>query len=421
MIMNKYLAMIVCICCLSVLPMAEAAVSPLSMSGTVELKFSGEKDWQPLLDSMELQVGDQIRTGDTGLVELLCDYDGSTLTLRPNTQLRFEQFQFSETDALRVFRLYLLRGTLEASVVELDFTRYHLNKQALIRLKDQGLPLDIWTGLAPLENQKFADEEMFLEAVKQQIGGEQMVRYKLLLLEHTNTKHEVFDIITKNVVVGTNTYFSALTITFNQQAIHTDVVVQQGRFSMRRIHDEGTVRASGVVDNHREGVAFALPSGLARVHVEECDILVESSAPIADSLALIGDIDSIVGIRNGEDSPKFTVYHDEDSSTELAEDEEAMFGIPADHQLQMEFPDVVNTTFGFCKQLSSFVFVTRGCPTINGQENCCGELSLDELPPSDFVGERDPTVEERREEDRIIPPASLQAAPEGGVGSPVLP
>jgi hypothetical protein len=187
-------------------------------------------------------------------------------------------------------------------------------------------------------------------------------------------------------------------------------LVQDGRSKMRRIAEKGLVKISGLVNTKKpEGISFSLDKsgGFARINIEGCNISVESSVPVSDYQALIGDTETLVSIRNEPDSPRLKVKHDDDSFTELDGDEEALFGIPADQQIYVEFSDVANAVFRFCKRLSYFVFPIKGCPDVNGQEHCGGYVHYS-TSSHFFEGEEHP-----REETPVAPPAPEAPSAQG--------
>jgi len=65
---------------------------------------------------------------------------------------------------------------------------FRLTSQSLENLRIAGLPEDILAGLTRLEGQDFTTEEAFFTAITLQIGNEQMVKYKALILNYAYTK-----------------------------------------------------------------------------------------------------------------------------------------------------------------------------------------------------------------------------------------
>ena len=65
--------------------------------------------------------------------------------------------------------------------------RFKLTEQSLENLRKADVPDKTLEGLKSLENQEFTKESDFLNAVEKQIGNEQTVRYKELILKHAPT------------------------------------------------------------------------------------------------------------------------------------------------------------------------------------------------------------------------------------------
>jgi len=61
---------------------------------------------------------------------------------------------------------------------------FKLTEQSFKELRDENIPEDILKTLKPLENREILVEEEFLDVIKKQIGEEQTVRYKTLILKH---------------------------------------------------------------------------------------------------------------------------------------------------------------------------------------------------------------------------------------------
>ncbi len=61
---------------------------------------------------------------------------------------------------------------------------FKFTEQALDNLRHEGVPDTILNALKPLENQEPANQSEFLEAVEKQIGKDQTVSYKELILKH---------------------------------------------------------------------------------------------------------------------------------------------------------------------------------------------------------------------------------------------
>jgi hypothetical protein len=63
-------------------------------------------------------------------------------------------------------------------------TRFKLTEQSLENLTLEKLPEDVISQLETIKNQEFTSKEEFLEVLKETIGEEQTVSYKLLILKH---------------------------------------------------------------------------------------------------------------------------------------------------------------------------------------------------------------------------------------------
>lgn len=67
---------------------------------------------------------------------------------------------------------------------------FKLSIQSLENLGDEGIPDEIFEGLQPLEYPKITGENKFLDAVEKQIGRDQTIRYKELILKHAEKKDD---------------------------------------------------------------------------------------------------------------------------------------------------------------------------------------------------------------------------------------
>jgi hypothetical protein len=97
--------------------------------------------------------------------------------------------------------------------------------------------------------------------------------------------------------------------------------------------------------------------------------------------------------------------------TKLKEDQAVTFGVLSYQVIPVEIPEFANALFQFLPW-ASFILVDRGCPEINGQENCCG-LSR--------IGEKVPI--EAKQEQPVAPPTpySPPKRPKQTIGSPIMP
>lgn len=326
---------------LSITPV-EAAIRPQSIAGIVEVLLEGEQAWKPLLDTMQLNTGAQVRTGEAGEVELRCE-DGSVVHLDAKTQIAISALQFSKAQKTRVFRFKLLQGTVTLNVVELDFTRFKLSKQSLENLRNEGIPAKILEGLTPLENREFTEEETFLNVVKEKIGGESTVRYKKPILEHADTKKNVFEIETDTIVASVASSEGSIT---NLEA--DTVTITQGRFAINQIA-KGIVYILALIDA-QEGLKFplSLEGAWVRIDVDIDDrkIILESNVPLSEILALIGNIYTIMEAGNRPDTPPLKVIY-KDTPTELKGDKAATFEIPAGEVILIVISEIANAEFQF--------------------------------------------------------------------------
>ncbi len=71
-----------------------------------------------------------------------------------------------------------------AAASRADAARFTLTEQSLDNLRQEGLPNEILEKLKALKDQKFDTEDKFLEAVRQEIGNDQTVRYKEQILKN---------------------------------------------------------------------------------------------------------------------------------------------------------------------------------------------------------------------------------------------
>jgi hypothetical protein len=72
----------------------------------------------------------------------------------------------------------------EAAASRADEASFTLTEQSLDNLRQEGLPNKILEKLKALKDQKFDTQDKFLEAVRQEIGNDQTVRYKEQILEN---------------------------------------------------------------------------------------------------------------------------------------------------------------------------------------------------------------------------------------------
>lgn len=100
---------------------ADAELTTQSANGTVEVLVAGDQSWRPLVASMKLKTGDQIRTGPNSSVDLWFE-DGSMLNLAESTQLSINELEISTAQKSRVARFKLWWGTVTAKVTKLAFT-----------------------------------------------------------------------------------------------------------------------------------------------------------------------------------------------------------------------------------------------------------------------------------------------------------
>ena len=359
----------------------EAAIVPFSISGPVEIKAPETASWIPLQSSMQLQQGVHLRTGDSGELSLSCA-DGSELHLAPETQIEIREASFEKQSELRSYRLYLIRGRLDASIKALGRPEFVLTKDSLSWLLKENAPQALVDDLAPLMQQRFTKERAFLDAAKKYIGGAQTVRYKLLLLESATSRNDLFSLENElsEVTVGGMDEDSRLTMTVDDESLQADVLILQGQFQIRRLGYRGRVNVWGLSDESRtEGLRFSLDSsgGRTRLTNKQCELSVESSVWPADFQALIGERETLIDIENSDNAPDFFIKYGRGATIRLEKDQKVLLYMPADQQLDLEFPDIADVTFGFCQQLSSFVFVEKGCPEINGKESCYCDMSVE--------------------------------------------
>ncbi len=109
------------VCCLYASPV-DAALTPQSLSGTVEVLSAGEQTWKPLTAAITLKTGDQVRTGVDGLVDLFFE-DGSVLNVAENTTLGITELEMSTAQKTRVGRFKLLTGAVTAKIAKLVYNK----------------------------------------------------------------------------------------------------------------------------------------------------------------------------------------------------------------------------------------------------------------------------------------------------------
>ncbi len=68
-----------------------------------------------------------------------------------------------------------------------DFPTITLTKHSLENLKEEGISDEVWEGLQLLKEKKYTHEKEFLKAVEEQIGTEQIIRHKELILKHATS------------------------------------------------------------------------------------------------------------------------------------------------------------------------------------------------------------------------------------------
>lgn len=75
---------------------AEASFTTLSVvSGTVEVRGNGTKDFRPAVVSETLNVGDTVRTGPDASA-VITFFEGSTVEMEPETELTMEKLKGQE-------------------------------------------------------------------------------------------------------------------------------------------------------------------------------------------------------------------------------------------------------------------------------------------------------------------------------------
>ncbi len=99
-----------------------------------------------------------------------------------NAKKVFIDNQFSEEELQRLAPFEEFRVKEKAS--------FKLTKQSLKRLKEEELPDNILKDLEQLVDRGFEEENQFLNAVEKQIGKEQTVRYKELILKYAKERIE---------------------------------------------------------------------------------------------------------------------------------------------------------------------------------------------------------------------------------------
>lgn len=118
------------------------------------------------------------------LVKRNDEFRESKLALDANMMviLSIELPYLDDQAALKAFNL------LQQQVVEL--TIFRLTEQSLKNLRNEGIPDKILKDLKHLQNQEVTGENEFIEAVKKQIGQDQTVKYKELILKHVELRPE---------------------------------------------------------------------------------------------------------------------------------------------------------------------------------------------------------------------------------------
>jgi hypothetical protein len=395
------------VCCAN---QAEAMVKVQSFKGVVEVFFEKEQQWQPLVGTPELQAGDQIRTGQQGAVELRCD-DGSLVQLQEQTQVTISEAKFSEAQKTRIFRIKLLQGTVNVKAVKVDFTRFTLTNQSLEALRKEGLAIPIAEGPKILQNREVPEEAQFLDMLKKQIGGKDTTKYKFQILQAADTQQNVFAIVTNIAVFSMNPLKAATEATIATSPTLA-VTIQRDRVKIQQTA-EGTIKVIGLVDG-QEGLSLPVKGvGVwTRIGVDGDDrkITLESSSPLREIQTLIGGKDTILKAENLPDTPPFVLNYG-GMITKLKEDQAVTFGIPSYQVIPVEIPEFANAVFQFL-EWASFILVDRGCPELNGNENCCGASRIGEQLPI-----------ETKQEQPVVPPApySPPKRPKQTIGSPIMP
>jgi hypothetical protein len=389
---------------------AEAIVKVQSFKGAVEVFFEKEQQWKPLAGTPELQVGDQIRTGQQGAVELRCD-DGSLLQLQAQTQVTISAASFVEAQKTRIFRVKLLQGTVNVKAVKVDFTRFMLTNQSLEALRKAGLAIPIAEGPKMLQNREVREEAQFLDMLKKQIGGKDTTRYKFQILQAADTQQNVFEIVTSIAVFSMNPLKMPTEATISTSPTMA-VTIQRDRMTIQQIGN-GTVNVKGLVDGE-EGLSLPLKAvGMwvrLGVDLDARKITLESNNPLREIQTLIGNKDTILKAENLPDTPPFVLNYG-GMMTKLKEDQAVTFGIPSYQVIPVEIPEFANAVFQFL-EWASFILVDRGCPELNGNENCCGASRIGEQLPI-----------ETKQEQPVVPPApySPPKRPKQTIGSPIMP
>ncbi len=218
-------------------------------------------------------------------------------------------------------------------------------------------------------------------------------------------KQDIFELETDTSV--TTAKSSEGIVVASRDEPRSDVIVKQGFFEIRQT-GKGMVNISGLVDK-QEGLTFRLNSVGARILLEVQrpvrEITLESNIPLSLIRALIGYNDNSVKIENASNAPLNVSFRK--NTTTLEQEEAATFGIPADEEIFVEAVGKANAIFWF-KQMSFFVFGSKGTIDVNGQEispGPCGYFSIEDL----------------LQEEPVAPPAPISPTPRGSYSPPPAP
>ena len=145
---------------LSVLVIPENSTAPTVDGNVSSTEWEDSFLCTPLLQRKFVRNNDSVR-------------QMKNLPAKQQTRFRFSRYQDM---------LYCLIDFMEDTGAS-----FKLTKQSFDNLRNESIPDNILENLEPLKDREFTSEDEFLNAVEKQIGKEQTVRYKELILKHADT------------------------------------------------------------------------------------------------------------------------------------------------------------------------------------------------------------------------------------------
>ena len=117
----RYFILVIAVGIMLGISSADAALTPKSITGVVQVLSAGEQSWRTLTPAERLKAGDQLQSAPDSTVELWFE-DGSMFWLGENTKLAINELQESPDSQSRIVRVKLVWGTVTGKITKLEFT-----------------------------------------------------------------------------------------------------------------------------------------------------------------------------------------------------------------------------------------------------------------------------------------------------------